>query len=213
MNAKQLAERIGNIDDRLVAQAEQTPNYAALARRQKLRRLLATAAVLILMASSFGAGALAFSGAAVVEAPAEPEAVTLAEIGVTLLLPDSWKGKYEVIEDTFAPYGSTMWEVCVKQIYDAKTPLAGAEGAFYRGTLFTVFQCADRSMSAEEFEQSGLAGIGRYLFATQDAAYAVLYASDIQYDPNSAEQREAWAFMQQTVGEIRFVLSDMLAEP
>lgn len=27
----------------------------------------------------------------------------LREIGVTLLLPDSWKGRYEVVEDTFAP--------------------------------------------------------------------------------------------------------------
>ncbi len=212
MNAKQFAEHIGNIDDRLVAQAEQLPRYAAAERGKRLRRLLATAAVLVLMASSFGAGALAFSRETVVEVPAEPETVTLAEIGVTLLLPDGWKGKYEVIEDTFAPYGSTMWEVCVKQIYDAQTPLDGAEGMFYRGTLFTVFQCADRSMSAEEFGQSGLAGIGRYLFATQDATYAVLYASDIQYDPNSAEQREAWALMQQTESEVRFVLSDMLAE-
>ena len=90
MNAKQFAEYIGNIDDRLVAQAEQLPRYAALERRKRLRRLLATAAVLVLMVSSFGAGALAFSRETVVEVPAELETVTLAEIGVTLLLPDSW---------------------------------------------------------------------------------------------------------------------------
>ena len=61
MNRKQLAEHIGNIDDRLVAQAEHIPNYAALRRRKWVRQLLATAAVLALMISSFSVGALAFA--------------------------------------------------------------------------------------------------------------------------------------------------------
>ena len=143
--------------------------------------------------------------------PAEQEQVVLREIGVTLLLPDSWKGRYEVVEDTFAPYGSAMWEFCVRSVYEAKTPIEGAGGSFYRGTLFTVLQCADYSMSAEEFAQGGLAGIGQYLFATQDATYAVLYAGDIQFDPTDAEQQQEWYSMAQTAKDIRFVLSDMLS--
>ena len=119
----------------------------------------------------------------------------LREIGVTLLLPDSWKGRYEVVEDTFAPYGSAMWEFCVRSVYEAKTPIEGAGGSFYRGTLFTVLQCADYSMSAEEFAQGGLAGIGQYLFATQDATYAVLYAaisSSIRRMRNSSRNGIPW---------------------
>lgn len=66
-------------------------------------------------------------------------------------------------------------------------------------------------MSAEEFAQGGLAGIGQYLFATQDATYAVLYAGDIQFDPTDAEQQQEWYSMAQTAKDIRFVLSDMLS--
>ena len=164
MNRKQLADRIGNIDDRLVQQAEDVPNYARLRREKRLKRLAGMAAVLVLMACSGAVGALAFSRETVTEVPAEQEQVVLREIGVTLLLPDSWKGRYEVVEDTFAPYGSAMWEFCVRSVYEAKTPIEGAGGSFYRGTLFTVLQCADYSMSAEEFAQGGLAGIGQYLF-------------------------------------------------
>ena len=75
MNRKQLAEHIGNIDDRLVAQAEHIPNYAALRRRKWVRQLLATAAVLALMISSFSVGALAFARETVVEVPAEQKAL------------------------------------------------------------------------------------------------------------------------------------------
>jgi len=56
MNRKQLADRIGNIDDRLVQQAEDVPNYARLRREKRLKRLAGMAAVLVLMASSPSAG-------------------------------------------------------------------------------------------------------------------------------------------------------------
>lgn len=142
---------------------------------------------------------------------AAQELVELAEIGVTLRLPDSWAGQYEVVEDRFTPYSSTMWEFCAKAVYDARTPIAGTEGLFYRGTLFTVFQCADYSMSAEEFAQGGLAGIGQYLFATRDATYAMLYAGDIQFDPADAAQQAQWSAMAQSMADIQFIVSPLSA--
>ena len=72
-----------------------------------------------------------------------------------------------------------------------------------------MFQYADYSMSAEEFAQSGLAGIGRYLFATEAATYAVIYATDVQFDPENAAQREEWSSMDRTGQDIRFVISAM----
>ena len=72
-----------------------------------------------------------------------------------------------------------------------------------------MFQYADYSMSAEEFAQSGLAGIGQYLFATEDATYAVMYAGDVQYDPDNAAQQETWYALSQTVQEVRFVIAPM----
>ena len=201
MNRKQLADRIGNIDDRLVQQAEDVPNYARLRREKRLKRLAGMAAVLVLMACSGAVGALAFSRETVTEVPAQQETVELAGIGVTVLLPDSWVGKYEVVQDSFLPYNSAMWEFCAKSVYE--------DGTFYRGSLFTVFQYADYSMSAEEFAQSGLAGIGQYLFATEDATYAVMYAGDVQYDPDNAAQQETWYALSQTVKEVRFVIAPM----
>ena len=201
MNKEQLSQRIGNMDDRLVAQAEHMPNYGRQRRSGLRRKIAGIAAVIVLMACSGAVGALAFSRETVTEVPAQQETVELAGIGVTVLLPDSWVGKYEVVQDSFLPYNSAMWEFCAKSVYE--------DGTFYRGSLFTVFQYADYSMSAEEFAQSGLAGIGQYLFATEDATYAVMYAGDVQYDPDNAAQQETWYALSQTEKEVRFVIAPM----
>ena len=201
MNKEQLSQRIGNMDDRLVAQAEHVPNYGRQRRSGLRRKIAGIAAVIVLMACSGAVGALAFSRETVTEVPAQQETVELAGIGVTVLLPDSWVGKYEVVQDSFLPYNSAMWEFCAKSVYE--------DGTFYRGSLFTVFQYADYSMSAEEFAQGGLAGIGQYLFATEDATYAVMYAGDVQYDPDNAAQQETWYALSQTVKEVRFVIAPM----
>lgn len=201
MNKEQLSQRIGSMDDRLVAQAEHVPNYGRQRRSGLRRKIAGIAAVIVLMACSGAVGALAFSRETVTEVPAQQETVELAGIGVTVLLPDSWAGKYEVVQDSFLPYNSAMWEFCAKSVYE--------DGTFYRGSLFTVFQYADYSMSAEEFAQSGLAGIGQYLFATEDATYAVMYAGDVQYDPDNAAQQETWYALSQTVQEVRFVIAPM----
>lgn len=201
MNKEQLSQRIGNMDDRLVAQAEHVPNYGRQRRSGLRRKIAGIAAVIVLMVCSGAVGALAFSRETVTEVPAQQETVELAGIGVTVLLPDSWAGKYEVVQDSFLPYNSAMWEFCAKSVYE--------DGTFYRGSLFTVFQYADYSMSAEEFAQSGLAGIGQYLFATEDATYAVMYAGDVQYDPDNAAQQETWYALSQTVQEVRFVIAPM----
>lgn len=209
MNSRQFAEHIGHMDDRLIQQAEQIPHFTALRRQKKLRQLLATAAVLALMVSSFSVGAAAFAREVIVEVPAEQETVSLDAIGLTLLLPDSWKDQYIVCEDTFVPNGSTMWEFCAKTVYDAKVPVAGSDELFYRGTLFTVFRYTDHSMSAEEFAQDELAGIGRYLFATEQATYVALYAGDIQYDPLDEAQVNAYQTLMAEVQDIQFVVGDL----
>jgi len=212
MNKKQLSEHIGNIDDRLVQQAEEIPNYAARHRQKRIRQFWATAAVFVLMISSFSVGAVAFAREIIVEVPVEQEHVVLDEIGLTLILPDSWKGRYEVIEDTFVPFNSTMWEFCVKSIYDAQTPTDESGEVLYRGTLFSVFQYTDYCMSKGEFEQSGIAGIGRYLFATEDATYVIMYATDIQFDPENPEQRDEWNALAQSEKEIQFMIHNILKD-
>lgn len=63
-------------------------------RHESLRRLAAAAAVLVLMVCSFGAGAIFFPRETIVEVPAEQETIALDGTGLTLILPDEWKGKY-----------------------------------------------------------------------------------------------------------------------
>lgn len=207
MNKKQLSEHIGNIDDNLIQQAEKIPNYSKQLQKKRIQRFMATAAVFVLMFCSFSVGALAFTHEVIVEVPVEQEKVTLDEIGITLILPDSWKGKYEVIENTSAPTNSSMWEFCVKSIYDTQTPIGESGVRTYRGTLFYVFQYADHSMSASEFAYNEeIAGTARYLFSTENATYAIKYATDLQVNPENVTQAEEYRAMMQSISELQFVM-------
>ncbi|MGM9662367.1 MAG: hypothetical protein ACI3WR_04675 [Oscillospiraceae bacterium] len=49
MNQKQLSDRMGNIDDRLVQQAEQVPDYARRHRRNGWKRVAGMAAAVALL--------------------------------------------------------------------------------------------------------------------------------------------------------------------
>ena len=99
MKKEQLSEHIGNIDDRLVQQAEHIPNYARQHRQKGFKRFTAIAAVIALMVCSFTVGAVAFAKEIVVEVPVEQETIELKEIGLTLILPDNWKDKYALEYD------------------------------------------------------------------------------------------------------------------
>lgn len=185
-------------------------------RRRILPRLLAAAAIVALMAASMAVGALAFSAETVVEVPVpvEQEALTLDELGLTLIFPDSWKERYVVVEDVFEPYDSPMWTVCVKSIYDAGD--TDEWGTPYTGMLFVVFQCADTPLSREEFEEdSGISGIGRYLLATENGTYAILYATDIQFDTSDPAKTERYSTeynsMSSEMKDIRIMVDNALA--
>ena len=105
MKPEQLSHRIGNIDDKLIEQAEETTSFTHGWYNNNIRRMASVAAVMLLMAGSFVAGAFALAGEPeVVYVEGEPEIVyiekeqELVEVGdsgISLILPDSWKGKYE----------------------------------------------------------------------------------------------------------------------
>ena len=199
MNKKQLSEHIGNIDDRLVQQAEKIPNYASWNRRKGIRQLLAAAAVLILMVSSFSAGAIAFAR----EVPAEHETLELKGVDLTLILPDSWAGQYSVEK-----YGQNY------VVYNSQIREAVSEGIdmFDGGVLFYIV-CYDESMTEEQFVENGLDFTAyRYILATRDKTYILQYASDVQYDPADEEQVSIYSKMQSEIKDIQFVVSNIFAE-
>lgn len=213
MKPKQLAERIGNIDDRLVQQAQKAPDFGRRSRIRLFRHVMAAVLALVLMGTGFTVGALAFSRETIVEVPVpvEQETIELPEIGLTLYLPDSWRERYEIVEDVFEPYGSKMWTVCVKKIYDAQD--TDEFGNPYIGMLFTVFQSEDRPMSPAEFEESGIAGIGRYLFSTETSTYACMYATDVQFDPEKVDlYGEEYADMASEMKDIRISVQHLFGD-
>ena len=96
MKKEQLAERIGNIDAEFIQDAEHIQNYTKQHQKKVVRRLSVFAAVIALMVCSIGVGAVAFAKETIVEVPAEQEKIVLDKIGLTIILPDEWKGKYGV---------------------------------------------------------------------------------------------------------------------
>lgn len=197
MNEKQLSERIGNIDDRLVQQAEQTPNYARQHRKNRWRRMVSVAAVLILMVCSGAVGALAFSRETVVEVPVEQESVTIEELGLTLLLPDSWKGRYALGQDEFS--GDYL-------IYNPaiRRALVGDDETLMGGVLFYIVRW-DEQLTKEEIEAGGEWDFAacRYIMTTRDGTYLLYYASDVQF---TQETMDEYRQMEAEIGDIRFVV-------
>lgn len=221
MNQRQFSDRIGSADEELVHQAGQTPNYAARRRKNGLRRLASLAAVIALMAMSFTAGALAFSRETVVEIPAERETLELEELGLTLILPDSWKGYYELVE----------WEgqyvVVCPQVREAVLTRTRAEWAaggmewpeeldrnpFSGGMLFYIFGIPE-SLTPDQLADSDWGAFAnftetRYLLATAERTYLLCHASDVQF---TEETRPLYEELAQGVREIRIVVNGVLAE-
>jgi len=58
-----------------------------------VRRKKPVIAIAVLMVWSGIVGAVAFGEETVIEVPVEQETIEIEEIGLTLILPDSWKGK------------------------------------------------------------------------------------------------------------------------
>lgn len=200
MNKKQLSHHIGNIDDKLVQQAERIPDYAMRHRWKRIRQLCAAVAVLALMISSFSLGATVFAR----EIPVEQETLELEGVELTLILPDSWAGLYSVER-----YNSSNYVV-----YNTKIREAVSEGIdmFDGGVLFYIV-CYDEAMTEEQFVENGLDFTDyRYILATRDKTYILHYASDVQYDPEDEEQVSIYTKMDSEIKDIQFIVSDVFAE-
>lgn len=187
MNERQFADRIGNIDDRLVEEAR----YLRYRRGGGLRRFLAVAVAAALMAASFTVGALAFSR----EVPAEQESIELPGVGLKLILPDSWKSLYRVERDE----DELGCEVYVKSIYEQEGEWAEA------GLLFGVYKEYDYPLSQKEIDELTPAS-NWHFFSTPDATYVISYAGDVQWDPSDPEQEQVFRQMRAEIDQIRFLV-------
>ncbi len=204
MNKKQLSEHIGNIDDRLVEQAENIPDYGRQRRQKGIRRLLAAAAVFVLMFGSFSVGAAAFAREIVVEVPVEQVTLSLDEIDLTMIFPDSWREKYSMEK-----YGEQNYV-----IYNTEVREAVSEGIdlFDGGVLFYIV-CYNEAMTPEQFVEKGYDVTGyRYLFTTSNRTYILHEVSDVQWNPEDPEQEAEYLQMVSEIQDIRFVADNVLAD-
>lgn len=199
MNSRELADRIGNMDEHLVQQAEKLPNYGARHRRKWAVRAASCVAALVLALGSFTAGAVVFAKEVVVE----PEMVTLEEIGLTLLLPDEWKGNYSVeVGEMEGGYLYTF--------YDSTIHGQGGEWTD-GGALFFIGTYGDMPMTEAEMDaEHHHAYAYEYLFSTRTTNYIMVYVSDVQYDPADPVMTSHYDMLVQGVRDIRFILDDVL---
>ena len=202
MNEKQFSDRIGNVNDTLVQQAEQTPNYGREHRKRSLRQLVAIAATVALMVCSFTVGTLAFAKETIVEVPVEQETITIEEIGLTLILPDSWKGKYAFEqENDFKEYH--VYNPAIREAMggDSETLLSG-------GMLFYL-KLWDEQLTKEQVDAGGEWDYARcrYIMTTKDGTYLLYYASDVQF---TQETMEEYRQMESEISDIRFVVDNAL---
>lgn len=216
MNSKQFADRVGNIDDRLVHRAGNTPNYGRQNRRRGFRRFLTAAVAAALMVASFTVGAMAFSTETIVEVPAKQEIIKLEDLGITLILPDSWAGQYQVV-----PWDNGQYAVVCPEVRQAMLAWTRQEfedgglewsdeldeNPFTGGMLFyiagipevlTPEQVEDSSWSFAEY---------RYLFATAERTYLLYYASDVQSTPDTREQYQA---LELGIRDIQIIINNVI---
>ena len=207
MTKEQLAERIGNINEELLHEADQRESYKEVRVSHRPRRMVAMVAVVALMVASFAVGAFAASRIDSREARPAEERVELDGLDVTIILPDDWAGKYgmEVNDDT-AFGGGKSYSFYVKDIHDSKEgPWEGA------GYLFSIGKYSDEPMTPKELEETSIIPT-KFLFATENATYAIMYTSDVQYDPEDPEMTELYMGMFENLDGIGFILPSLISE-
>lgn len=192
MNERQLSDRIGNVDDRLVQQVAQMTDHRQARRKRRLHQFAAAAAVAALMICSFCIGALAFSKEIYLEK--KQEILEIGAFGISLILPDEWAGKYGC--DRLAG-----GDICVYSL------AAREDGTDHAGALFWVERVDGQYPMDFSYAQPG------YTIAAGDRdTYRLVLASDVQYDSSDSRIAGEYEALYDSIPQIRILLSDWLTE-
>lgn len=196
MNERQFSDRIGNVNDQFVRQAEQMPNYRQEHRRRSIRQFATIAAVIALMVCSFSVGALAFAEKIYVEK--SQEIIDIGDFGISLILPDEWAGKY----------GYDLFDNGDIEVYSlAAREDETDDGTNLKGTLFWV-ECIDGQFPMDfSYAQPGYT-----IAATATHTYRLVLASDVQYDSGNARIADEYLSLYDSIPQIKILLSDWLAD-
>jgi len=194
MKREQLSNRIGNIEDRLVEQAENAPNFGRQRRNHSLRRMVSIAAVLVLMVASFATGAIALAKETIVYVEKEQEIIAIDNFGISVILPDDWAGKYgyEITGNNLAVYLLAQREDRESEWKD-------------EGYLFWI-DCLDEVYPLDYIYPEP----GYTIATTATNTYRLRRASDIQYDFRNPAIAEKYVAMSDSIGDIQILLTDWL---
>lgn len=197
MKPEQFASRLGNIDDALVEQAAQPQNFGRAQRRRRVRRILSVAAMLVLLAGSFAVGSLtAAANADPIYIEKTQELIVVGDSGITLVLPESWAGKYgyEVDGENIAVYHRATHE-------DSSSDWQGA------GYLFWI-NCVEELYPLDySYPAPG------YTIATTDThTYMLIRASDVQYDPQNEALAAEYLALSAGIQDIQILLTDWMRQ-
>ena len=197
MKREQLSDRIGNIDEKLVQQAENAPNFGQIQRRRNIRRIVSIAAVLVLIVASFATGAIAMAKETIVYIDSEPkivyvekeqEIIVVGSSGISLILPDSWNGKYgyEIDGDAVAVYHLAT--------HESPDP--------YSGYLFWVTRVDGMYPMDYVFPEPGFT-----IAVMDDCTYRFIRASDVQVDWSIPELRDGYIELENDVMNIEIAMT------
>lgn len=170
---------------------------------KKVRPRIPVMAVLILAACGLCIGAFVLLRPTSENPDTQQETVTLDEIGLTLIFPDSWNGKYSIAENdrNYVIYNTQIREAVSKGI-----------DAFDGGVLFYIV-CYEEVMTPEQFVENGYDYTGyRYLFSSDDSTYILYYASDVQWDTQDPEQEAVYTQMVSEIKDIEFIVDAALTD-
>ena len=192
MKREQLSHRIGNIEDRLLEQAENAPNFGRQRRNRNIRRMVSIAAVLVLMVASFTVGAIALAKETIVYVEKEQEIVKVGDSGISLILPDTWKGKYGYEQD-----GNNL----------AVYHLATRETFELGGVFFWIEYIPARYPMDYVYPEPGFT-----IAVTETGTYRMTYTSDVQVDISNPEALAEYDDMVALIHNIEIVMTaEMLA--
>ncbi len=208
MNERQLAERIGNIDDGLIQQAESYRITTKQRRMKALKRAAACAAVLVLAVGSFMLGRVAEADRTVRPNPLGIGMVHLDEIGLVLLLPESWGGSdWDDWENVFGVESRQDGSYSIYSREIRRACMESDDNDFiWGGVLFSIVkrpgQMTEQQVAAEGKDC-------KYIAATRSGTYILYYPEDVQYTP---ETQEKYLQLKSGIQDIQFVVGDMAAE-
>ena len=201
MKREQLSNRIGNIEDRLVEQAENAPNFGHIRRNRNIRRAVLIAAVIALMAGSFVVGAVAMKKGPeiiyevveeIVYVEKEQELIVVGNSGISLILPDWWKGKYEV----------ESGERYARVIHSATRERTEYDGVLFAVSLQDEIRPMDYQWPWPAFT----------IAITETGTYIFGYPSDVQYDMNDPATSAEFEALSNDIKNIEIVMSTEMLE-